>query len=172
MEPVIAYLDKTFINFRSFAFDGPHDHGYRWVDIKRFRLSTAPPTDEFVLRFLISADQFADDYAGGGMESVGEIHGPYQLGRITPDSYEHLDATAAIGVLDGWARQYGSLPAPLAETFEEQLYAPIRNATSLYGLKEPGEDEFHDFVVHGEFYELVVIDRASSTLSLVVAADD
>ncbi len=64
------------------------------------------------------------------------------------------------------------MPTPLAETFEEQLYAPIRNATSLYGLKELGEDEFHDFVVHGEFYELVVIDRASSTLSLVVAADD
>ena len=172
MEPVIAYLDKTFINFRSFAFDGPHDHGYRWVDIKRFRLSTAPPTDEFVLRFLISADQFADDYAGGGMESVGEIHGPYRLDRITPDSYEHLDATAAIGVLDGWARQHGSLPAPLAKALEEQLYAPIRTATGLYRLKELGEDEWHDFVVHGEFYELVVIDRARCTLSLVVAADD
>lgn len=172
MEPVIAYLDKTFINLRSFAFDGPHAHGFRWVDIKRFRLSTAPPTDEFVLRFLISADQYADDYAGGGMEPVGEIHGPYQLGRITPDSYEHLDATAAIGVLDGWARQYGRLPAPLAKTLAEQLYAPIRIATSHYRLKELGEDAFHDVVVHGEFYELVVIDRASSTLSLVVAADD
>lgn len=169
---MIEYLDKTFINFRSFAFDRPHAHGYRWVDIRRFQLSTAPSTDEFVLRHLIGADQFADDYAGGGIEPVGEIHGPYQLSRIAPDSYEHLDAAAAISMLDGWARRDGSLPAPLAESFEEQLYAPVRNATSLDRLKELGKDDLHDFVVHGEFYELVVVDRASNTLSLVVAADD
>ena len=169
---MIDYLDQTFINFRSFAFDESDAHGFRWVDVKRFRLCAAPPADEFVLRLLIRAEQFADDYAGGGMEPVGEIHGPYRLDRITPDSYEHLDATAAVGVLDGWARQYGSLPAPLAKALEKQLYAPIRTATSLYRLKELGEDERHDFVVHGEFYELVVIDRTRCTLSLLVAADD
>jgi hypothetical protein len=172
VEPVIGYCSRTLINFRSFAFDDPLDHGFRWVDVKRFRLCPAPPVDELVLRSLIDDDQFADGYAGGGADPTGETHGPYQLGRITTDAYEHLDAAPAFSVIDDWARQYGSLPVPLAGALEAQLYAPIRDATSLYRLKDLDEGAFHDLVVHGEFYELVVIDRATSTLLLVVAADD
>jgi hypothetical protein len=173
VDPVIEYRGQALINFRSFAFDDPRDHGFRWVDLKRFRLSPeSAASDELVLRSLIDVDQFADGYAGGGTDPAAGLHGPYQLGRISPQSYELVDASAAIGVVDRWARQYGGLPGPLAEALEEQVYAPIRNATGVYRLKELGEDAFREFVVHGEFYELVIIDRATSTLSLVVAADD
>lgn len=174
MDPVIEYRDQALVNFRPFAFDDPLDHGFRWVDLKRFRLSpeSAAASEELVLRSLIGVGRFADGYAGGGTDPAGGIHGPYRLDRISPQSYEHIDAAAAIGVVDRWARQYGDLPAPLAEALEEQVYAAIRNATGLYRLKELGEDAFHDFVVHGEFYELVIIDRATRTLSLVVAGDD
>jgi hypothetical protein len=175
VDPLIDYRDQTFIDFRSFAFDDPLDHGFRWVDLKRFRLSPGHslPADELVLRSLVGAEQFADGYAGGGVDPVGGIHGPYRLGRIAPESYEHVDAAAAIDLIDGWARQYGDrLPTPLAEALEEKVYAPLRSATGVYRLKELGEDASHDFVVHGEFYELVAIDRATLTVSLVVAADD
>ena len=169
---MIDYLDQTFINFRSFAFDDPRDHGFRWVDLKHFRLRAQPPADELVLRSLMGDDRFADGYSGGGANPAGGIHGPYRLGRITPASYEHVDAAAAIDEVDRWALQYGDLPASLVEALEQQVYAPIRSATGLYRLKDLGEDAFHDFVVHGEFHEIVIIDRAANAVTLVVAGDD
>ncbi len=172
MDSVIDYCDQTDVNFRSFAFDDPRDHGFRWVDLKRFRLRAEPPADELVLRALMGDDHFADGYSGGGPNPAGGIHGPYRLARIASDSYEHVDAEAAIDEVDGWARQYGRLPASLAEALEEQVYAPIRKATGLFRLKDLGEAAFHDFVVHGEFHELVLIDRATNALTLVVAGDD
>lgn len=108
MAAVIDYRDGTVIDFRSFAFDDPRSHGFRWVDLKRFHLPAGPAADGSVLRALTVDEQFADDYAGGGM----------------------------------------------------------------WPVKDLGEDAFHDTVVHGEFHELVIIDRTTSTLSLVVAADD
>ncbi|WNI33378.1 hypothetical protein [Streptomyces sp. ITFR-6] len=41
MEPVptLVHLDSPFINFRDFDF-GEGSHGYRWIDAKRFQLSS------------------------------------------------------------------------------------------------------------------------------------
>ncbi|MFD5920886.1 hypothetical protein ACFVYP_28440 [Kitasatospora sp. NPDC058201] len=41
----LTLWDGSFINFRDFAFPDGEGHGYRWVDIKRFRLLGDPPDD-------------------------------------------------------------------------------------------------------------------------------
>jgi hypothetical protein len=172
VEQELAYRDQAFVNFRSFFGDSP-DHAYRWVDLKRFRLPLMTWSDEQLLNALIRHDQFRDDYAGGGVDPVGVRHGPYWLDRITDDAYEPVDETIAIDVLHVWASQYGDLPQSLDETLERDLYALVRAATSRYRLKTLGEGALHDWGgVHGEFHELVVIDRDANSLALMVAADD
>lgn len=125
------------------------------------------------MRALIADERFVDDYAGAGADTVGEIHGPYLLSRITVDAYEHIDARSAVGILDGWARQYGGLPANLDEALKAEVYVLISNADSCYRLRELGKSALHDWAgVHTQFHELVTIDRTAGTLALIVAADD
>lgn len=173
MDPVIDFRDQKLINFRCFAFDEPLDHGFRWIAVKRFQVPASPCADTLILRSLIGEDQFADGYAGGGVDPTGEIHGPYRIRHITAEAYDRIEPAAAISRIEVWATQHGSLPEPLVDALEKQVYAPIRDATSLYRLNDLGRDSFHDWGgVHSEFHELVVIDRAECTLLLVVAADD
>lgn len=65
MEPVSAlvHLDSPFINFRDFDF-GEGSHGYRWVNAKRFQLSSEALDDRDVLAALIAHPQFRDTYDG------------------------------------------------------------------------------------------------------------
>jgi hypothetical protein len=122
---------------------------------------------------LIRHDQFRDDYAGGGIDPVGIRHGSYWLDRITVEAYAPVDETTALGILVAWAHQYGDLPQLLEDSLERGVYAHVRTATSRYRLKALGEAALHDWGgVHGEFHELVAIDRAASSLALLVAADD
>lgn len=172
MEQGLVYLDQVFVNFRDF-FKGSADHGFRWVDLKRFRLPPVAASDERLVNALIRHDQFRDDYAGGGVDPGGVRHGPYWLDRVTGDAYEPVDERTAIDELHVWARQYGDLPPTLDATLERDVYPPVRAATSRYRLKALGEDAHHDWgFVHDEFHELVVIDRDSTSMALLVAADD
>jgi hypothetical protein len=84
-----------------------------------------------------------------------------------------VNEAAALSVLNTWAHQHGDLPQPLEEALEREIYALVRSATSLHALKVRGEAALHDYgQVHGEFHELVVVERVANTLVLIVAADD
>ena len=180
MEPPIVFSEHTLINFRHHAFILPSHHGYRWIDVKRFLIAVEQPlTDGALLRALIDDEQFADGYVGGGADPAGGAHGPYQVDHITTDAYDAVDAAAAVGEIDRWARRFGELPGTLTAVLEDHVYTLIRRARSRYRLKELGPDALHDWAgVHTEFHELVVmgnpLDSGSDarTLVLLVAADD
>lgn len=172
MEHDLDHQDQVFINFRDFFRCSP-GHAFRWVDLKRFRLPRPARSDTHILDALIRHDHFRDDYAGGGVDPVGTRHGPYWLDRISADAYEPVDETTAAYTLDLWTGQYGELPRALKVALERDVHALVRGATSRYRLKDLGKGALHDWGgVHGEFYELVVIDRTTGSLALIVAADD
>jgi hypothetical protein len=183
VNPVIRFQDQALINFRHHAFTPPSHHGYRWIDIKRFRmpadplsagpLSADPLPDDRALHALIGDEQFADGYAGAGVDPTGTIHGPYQLAHVTADAYERLDAEAAVSVIDRWARQFGDLPGTLVDVLEEQVYAPIRRARVRYRLGKLDKSALHEWAgIHTEFHEFVIMDEARKALLVIVAADD
>ncbi len=66
-----------------------------------------------------------------------------------------------------------ALPAGLVARLDEAVHTPVRRATSRYRLGSLPEDAEHDYgPIHGEFHELVLVDRATGTVVLLVAADD
>ncbi|MFD4154361.1 hypothetical protein ACFWR4_16650 [Streptomyces hydrogenans] len=163
----------AFVNFRDHAFARPHAHAYRWVDVKRFRIPSEGVSDRDLLAALIAHEQFRDDYAGGGVEPEGTRHGEYWLRCVTPEAYEQIDRERATRLLDAWAEQYGPVPRPLAEALRREAHDALATADSVHHLNGLGEDEYHDWAsVHGEFHELVLVDRAAGRLTLLVAADD
>jgi hypothetical protein len=173
VEQALDYHDHVFINFRDYAFVEPSGHCYRWVDLKRFGLPSVPAEDVRLLDALLRHEQFRDDYAGGDVDPAGTRHGSYWLDRITTEAYEPVTAATAIGVLSAWAHQFGNIPQLLEDTLEREIYLPVREATSLYRLKELGRAAFHDWGgVHIDFHELVIVNRVAGSLALMVAADD
>ncbi|OWA01494.1 hypothetical protein B9W64_36510 [Streptomyces sp. CS159] len=173
MEPVptLVYLDSPFINFRDFDF-GEGSHGYRWIDAKRFQLSSEALDDREVLAALIAHPQFRDTYDGAGVQDWPR-HGQWWLDRILPDVYDTVDVETAVDVVHSWANQHGGVPESLASRLREEIYTPIRKATSRYLLGQLPEDAFHDYgPIHIDYHELALIDRPAATLTLLVAADD
>ncbi|MFK0182527.1 hypothetical protein ACIQVR_42005 [Streptomyces xanthochromogenes] len=173
MEPVpaLVHLDSPFINFRDFDF-GEGSHGRRWIDTKRFQLSAESLDDREVLAALIAHPQFRDTYDGAGVQDWPR-HGQWWLDRITPDAYDIADAEPAVDVIRCWAIQHGDVPESLASRLRQEIYTPIRKATSRYLLGQLPEDAFHDYgPIHIDYHELALIDRPAATLTLLVAADD
>jgi hypothetical protein len=172
VEHDLDYQHQILINFRD-SFRRSPGHAFRWVDLKRFSLHGPVQSDTQILNALVGHVYFRDDYAGGGVDPVGTRHGPYWLDRISADAYEPVDETTATYILESWAGQYGELPRALKAALGRNVHSLVRAATSRYRLKALGEAALHDWGgVHGEFHELVVIDRTSGTLALIVAADD
>ncbi|MEV6867793.1 hypothetical protein AB0M44_43265 [Streptosporangium subroseum] len=170
MQEVLTYQDHLFINFGDFHFEG---HGYRWVDIKRFGLPRPDADDAHLLAELIGHEQYRDDYAGGGVDIDGVRHGPYWLRNLSPTAYAHVDEVGANATLRSWAGQFGELPMVLSARLEREVHPLVAGATGRYQLKNLGHEAFHDWGgVHGEFHELILVDRVAETLSLLVAADD
>lgn len=168
MQEALTYLDRTFVNFREFRFA---NHARRWLDIKRFSMPDAG--DARLLRALMGHEQFRDDYAGGGVEAGGLRHGPYWLRNISPAAYARTDERDADATLRDWAAQFGPLPAALSARLEREVHPLVSGATGRYRLSDLGHEAFHDWGgVHGDFHELVLIDRPARLLSLLVAADD
>ncbi|MFF7360159.1 hypothetical protein [Streptomyces sp. NPDC008125] len=178
MEPVptLVHSDSPFVNFRHFDF-AEGGHGYRGVDIKRFRLPAEAPDDREVLAALIAHPRFRDTYDGAGVQDPGvqdrPRHGQWWLDRITPDTYAVVDDATAVGLVHAWAAQHGDLPEELATRLREDVYGPIRTATTRYLLGQLPRDALHDYgPLHIDSYELVLIDRPGAVLTLLVAADD
>lgn len=173
MEPVpaLVHLDSPFINFRDFDF-GEGSHGYRWIDAKRFQLSPEALDDRDILAALIAHPQFRDTYDGAGVQDWPR-HGQWWLDHIAPDAYATVDSETAVDVVHSWANQHGEVPESLASRLRQEIYTPIRKATSRYLLGQLPEDAFHDYgPIHIDYHELVLIDRPAATLTLLVAADD
>ncbi|MEU9376032.1 hypothetical protein AB0D94_19965 [Streptomyces sp. NPDC048255] len=171
MEPVsaVVHLDSPFINFRDFDF-GERSHGYRWVNVKRFQLSSEALDDRDALAALIAHPQFRDTYDGAGVQDWPR-HGQWWLDR--PDTYETVDAATAVDTIHFWANQHGAVPESLASRLRQEIYTPICKATSRYLLGQLPEDAFHDYgPIHIDYHELVLIDRPAATLTLLVSADD
>ncbi|WP_093615870.1 hypothetical protein [Streptomyces indicus] len=167
----LVHRDSPFINFRAFDF-GEGSYGYRSIDAKRFQLLSDAPDDRDVLAALIAHPQFRDTYDGAGVQDCAR-HGQWWLDRMTPDAYETVGADTAIDVVHSWANQHGGTPEPLASRLRQEIYAPIRSATSRYLLGPLPEDALHDYgPIHIDFHEIVLIDRPTATLTLLVAADD
>lgn len=173
MEPVpaLVHSDSHFINFRDFDF-AEGSHGHRWVDTKRFRLPADTPGDHDVLAALIANPRFRDTYDGAGVQDWPR-HGQWWLDRITPDTYKAVDGATAAGIIRSWAGRHGGIPDELEARLQQEIYTPIRAATTRYVLGRLPEDAFHDYgPVHIDYHELILIDRAAAALTLLVAADD
>ena len=160
----LAHIDHMFINFKNGTF--------QWVDIQRSRLTDEADDDGTLLAALIDHKLFGDDHAGGDAGDNPERHGPYWRELITPASYELIHTGDAEQHLRQWAEQHAPLMADrLADM--EQVYRLLHTTQRAHRLRDLGPDAFHDWGgVHGEFHELVLVDRQNMTLSVVVAADD
>ena len=62
-----------------------------------------PSDDDHLLDAPIRHDRFRDDYADGGVDSVGTRHGSYWLDRSTAEAYEPVNETTATGCPSGIA---------------------------------------------------------------------
>ncbi|MFR9751404.1 hypothetical protein ACL02S_10245 [Nocardia sp. 004] len=170
---VLEYDGKSLINFRNFEFDSGSSHCYQWIDLKRFTISMPEADDHAILAALIGSTEFRDDYIGGGIDQEGICHGPYWRNRIDPDTYDQVDTTAAADLLERWMARCGSIPPALKDLVEKQVLEPIRRSTSRYILGKLDESAVNDYgFIHTEFHELFLIDRASNSTLLLVAADD
>ncbi|MEU6848410.1 hypothetical protein ABZ901_00465 [Actinacidiphila alni] len=168
----LVFAGRAFVNFRDHTFADPGGHAFRWADVKTFRLSPAAP-DAGLLDLLVAADEFRDDYAGGGIDPAGLRHGPYWLRHVTADAYEPVTGTAAVRTLRRWADQYGPLPATLEQALHQHVFAALTAAPRCFALRDLGRSAFHDWGgVHTAFHEYAAIDRDRSRLTLIVAADD
>ncbi|MFC4947073.1 hypothetical protein [Pseudonocardia sp. GCM10023141] len=175
--PGLTYRYDHLINFRHFDFPPGSHHGFRWVDIKRYTMPSGPAVDRAadraVLAALIADPQFRDTYDGAGADSNSNRHGQWWLDRLAPSAYERVGARAATAVISSWATQHGSLPDELGASLMHEVYAPILMASSRYLLGRLPVQAMHDYgPVHVDFHELVLIDRESGSLLLIVAADD
>ncbi|MFE5793090.1 hypothetical protein ACFQ8C_11015 [Streptomyces sp. NPDC056503] len=173
MGTTLVHEGTAFVNFRDHTFADRHAHAYRWVDVKRFRLPSGDVADRDLLAALVAHEQFRDDYAGGGVDPGGTRHGPYRLHLVTPDAYRRIDRERASDLLRTWAEQHGPVPGTLAEALRREVLDALADADAVHHLDGLGEDEYHDWAsVHGEFHELVLVDRRAGRLALLVAADD
>ncbi|MFF2747511.1 hypothetical protein ACFVVA_18420 [Kitasatospora sp. NPDC058048] len=167
----LVHLERTLVDFGDFGFEG-NRHAFRWVDIKRFGLGGTGTHDRDVLAALIAHPQFRDTYDGAGARDWPR-HGQWWVERITPDSYAPVPAQAAVDLLETWTLQHGPVPPALLARLEREVHAPARRAHARYLLVHPPEDARHDYgPVHTDFHELVLVDRATDTVTLLVAADD
>ncbi|MEV7086751.1 hypothetical protein AB0O07_12760 [Streptomyces sp. NPDC093085] len=172
MSDGLAHEESIFINFRRYVTD-PKEHGFRWVDIKRFRSSVESVDDRGLLAALIGHEQFRDDYAGGGVLPDGRRHGPYWLRLITPDLFEPIARGKAAHTLREWVDPCWEVPTELEADLRREVFACLAGADGLYYLSELGEEAIHDWGrVHGSFHEFVLIDRSAWRITLIVAADD
>ena len=172
MDNVLAHEGSAFINFRRYVPD-PKEHGFRWVDIKQFRLSAESVDDRELLAALIGHEQFRDDYAGGGVLPEGPRHGPYWLRLITPDLYEPIGQEKAVQILREWVDPLWDVPTELAADLQREVFARLAAADGIYYLRELGDEAIHDWGrVHDYFHEFVLIDRSAGQITLIVAADD
>ncbi|UQX10181.1 hypothetical protein [Candidatus Mycobacterium methanotrophicum] len=165
VEEQLVYQGEVFINFRT---------SRQWVVIKLFALSE-DVDDRAALELLLRHVRYRDSYAGTGDKDMVDIHGPYWLKAITPESFSQVESADAEALLRTWAEYATPLPDENRAELEHELYPRIRNAITRYQLADLRRTAEHDWggvVGTTGFHEFVLIDRAAGSVALVVASDD
>lgn len=166
-EERLVYQREVFVNFRN--------HTYQWVSIKLFSLPD-DADDHDVLALLIRHVRYRDSYGGTGDKDMETIHGPYWLYAITPEVFSPVSAFDAETLIRTWAEYAAPLSDGCRHEMESELYPRIRGATSRYQLPDLRDIAQHEWgssvgAITG-FFELVLIDRRTKSVTLVVASDD
>lgn len=146
----------------------------QWVKIKVFSLP-ASVDDRTALAMMIAHVRYRDSYAGTGDKDMIDIHGPYWLRAITPESFTVADPAAVENLIRTWAEYYVRWDDADREAMQRQVYARIDRATVIYQLPDiraTAQHEWGGIVGSDGFHELVIVDRAGGELALVVASDD
>jgi hypothetical protein len=156
------------------------DNTFMWIQVTSYDFTGE--SDEALLTAMIGSEQYAYDYAspfdGHATHENEAVHGRWFRDRVKPERFRRCSVVEAAEVIrawseDGWVEPDYRLPQ---EALDHLAAVQERfSQGALYRLDNPGEDDEHEygFVTGAEgFHEFVVIDRAASTLDLIVATDD
>ena len=166
-ETSLTFTDRSFINFR--------DRSFRWVVSKRFGFTPALAPDEEILAALIGHRHYRDHYASGDSHEhdSGTIHGPYLVERISPASFESIDARSANETVDSFC---GLNNFPPSKSIQERITAEVKvgfaKADAFYRLQNLPKAMHEASFVLWEYREIAVICRSDSSLILHVMAID
>lgn len=150
---------------------------YQFVVVRQFTMPIGEVVDDSeVLALLIQNRYYRGSFVGTG-DGDTTIHGPYQVAAITPERFVLVDASTAEALIRSWAEYAAPLPEGPRAEMEQQVYPPIRAASSIYQLPqlppEAAETEWRLGIgVCTGFHEFVAIDRPGGTVTLVMATDD
>jgi hypothetical protein len=168
-DSTLTYVDETAIVFAN--------NTYQFIVLREFNL----PADESigdrdVLTALVANRHYRGSFVGTG-DGDSTIHGPYQVQAITADSFIPVSAADAESLLRAWAEYTSALPEAVRTAIERDVYPRINAATAVYRLPtlppEARETEWRLALGNATgFHEFVLIDRASSVVTLLIATDD
>jgi hypothetical protein len=164
---------------------------HHFVDIKTF-VATDRADDAVLLAGLLEHDEYQDGYIGGPGLGRG-IHGQYLVSMMSVESFERVPVAAALTAVEGWvaiasdrdppeewpdyARASMMVPPGTDTLLRDQVYDPLRQADSIYQLRDlpeapdpPGVPTWRE----NGFHEFVAIKRSPTVQSvvLIVCTDD
>jgi hypothetical protein len=165
----MTFVSHELVHFR------PYD---TWVDLKYFAIQPEE-SDRTLLAQLIEHEQYHDHYAGQDPteQSHHSVHGPYRLAAITPGVFEPVTSHAASDELRDWVASWVAAEEDGPEV-EATLAAEVLPRLTgdailrLPNLRETSEHDWGWVVGNSGFHEVVIIERAASMLTLLVASDD
>lgn len=161
----VTFLDEqTLARFK--------DGSYRWVACKRFRIDPAVD-DRAILRAVIAHPHYRDSYYLDSI-STEPIHGPYNLIRMTLDSFIESSGSTAAAAFDDWVGAHGAVSPSEIDGDLHQIEHLICTSRRRYRLPDLGEraDHISGWILHRPFFELILIDKSQRQLHLVVASGD
>jgi hypothetical protein len=146
-------------------------HGaWHWAYAKTFHID--PDLDDrALLAGLLAHPEYRDDYVSERLTD-DPVHGPYNLIRITPKAFDALSNDAATAAFRTWVDQAAE-GADEVEGDIDAVEAVISASDTVYQLKDLGSRAMHHFGwILYDFLELVLIQRTTRQLHLVVGAGD
>ena len=165
----LTFLDHQLVVFKPY---------FHWVDIKRFAVDPTS-SDRDLFSALIGSPEYHDHYAGQATEEQDHhsLHGPYELGAISPGVYEQSNPEEARVHLRRWLSAWLDGEQERVEVLAQfnDLVLPRLGGDTVYrlpDLRSTAEHEWGWVVGVDGFHEFVVMDRASRLLTLLVASDD
>jgi hypothetical protein len=164
---VLRFVDHELVHL---------DEGtYYWVDIKRFQITDVGADDRDVLAALIADRQYRDHYAGQNPveQSQDDLHGPYWVRAITPETFETSSRAEAEQTIQAWAEDYEPQASSTQDRRRNTVYPLLSGAIyRLPNLRDQAQHEWGWVVGQGGLHEFVAVDRDRQTLALLVASDD
>jgi hypothetical protein len=143
---------------------------WHWAIVKTFSID-GDLDDGALLRGLLAHPEYRDELWSGRITDK-PIHGPYNLVRITPDVFAAISRDGAVASFRRWVDEAAS-GAHDVEGDPDAIVASISASDTIYQLKDLGARANHHFGwILYDFIELVLIQRTTSQLHLVVGAGD